>query len=100
MMIFDESEMRVMKLKYRFLVSEVSGEPIAVAVGRDNELFNGMIRLNSTGAFVFSLLNERDATEDQLTTALSEEYDISKTRAGEVLARFLEYLRNNDLLTE
>lgn len=38
-----------MKLKYKFVVRNVSGKPVAVAVGQDNERFNGMIKLNPSG---------------------------------------------------
>ena len=39
-----------MKLRYKFVVRNVSGKPVAVAVGQDNEKFNGMIKLNCSRA--------------------------------------------------
>ena len=51
-----------MKLKYKFIVQNVSGKPVAVAVGKDNERFNGMITLNDSGAEIFKLLNECNYT--------------------------------------
>ena len=35
-----------MKLKYKFIVREVAGQSVALAVGDDNKYFNGMIKLN------------------------------------------------------
>ena len=45
-----------MKLKYKFVVREIDGTHVAVAVGKDNEKFNGMIKLNKSGAVIFNLL--------------------------------------------
>jgi acyl dehydratase len=92
--------MHQMKLKYKFVLKEISGKVIGIAVGRDNELFNGMVKLNSTGGFIFELLNNQDLSEDQIVTALCEKYDISGEKARDTARRFLEYLRQNELLAE
>jgi hypothetical protein len=47
-----------MKLKYRFIVRNVGGKLVAVAVGTDNEKFNGMVKLNANGEMIFKMLNE------------------------------------------
>ena len=41
-----------MKLKYKFVVKEVAGKPVALAVGKDSVRFNGMINLNETGKII------------------------------------------------
>lgn len=89
-----------MKLKYNFVVRAVGGKSVAVAVGKDNALFNGMIKLNSSAEFLFKILNERDASEEGLVLALTEKYDISEECARETVAKFVENLRNGGLLEE
>lgn len=59
-------EMREMRLRYQFVVREVDGTPVAVAVGRDNEKFNGMIKLNTTGGVIFKMLSEGNPTQQEL----------------------------------
>ena len=62
-----------MKLKYNFVVREIGGKPVAVAVGKDNDKFNGMIKLNSTGEFIFEML-KNDTTLDEIAAAMAEKY--------------------------
>ncbi len=89
-----------MKLRYRFVLREVSGQSVAVAVGPDHSKFNGMVKLNQTGAFLMNLLNDRDLSREDLLTALLERYDVDRKRAEENLDVFLETLRQGGLLVE
>ena len=45
-----------MKLKYQFVINNVAGETVAVSVGDTSGRFNGYIKLNETGAFIFKKL--------------------------------------------
>ena len=45
-----------MKLKYEFVIKEIAGNKVAVAVGKDHMAFSGMINLNETAAFFFNSL--------------------------------------------
>ena len=89
-----------MKLKYRFVQREVAGQWVAVAVGPDHSHFNGMVKLNATGAFVMELLMEGDRTEQELLHAMLDRYDVTEQRAKESLDRVLDALRQADLLEE
>ena len=88
-----------MKLRYQFVVQNVSGKPVAVAVGQDNEKFNGMIKLNTAGELIFNLLaNER--TQEELLSRFADHFGVSvETVKPDVLA-FVDQLRQNDLLSE
>ena len=61
-----------MKIKSGFVLEEVGGEFLAVAVGELADSFNGMVRLNNTGAFLWNLLTEGDYTRDELCVKLAE----------------------------
>lgn len=52
-----------MKLKYNFVVNEVAGNMVAVAVGDDVTKFNGFIKMNKTGAEIFELLKSETTVE-------------------------------------
>lgn len=88
-----------MKLKYKFVVQNVGGKPVAVAVGQDNEKFNGMIKLNAAGELIFKLLAD-NCTGEELLSRFAAHYGVTaETVKSDVLA-FVDQLRQNDLLTE
>lgn len=89
-----------MKLKYKFVVREVDGKPIAVAVGKDNAAFNGMVKLNDSGRFIFELLARRDLTADEIVSEMLEKYEVYEPTARTTVAAFLDMLRQNGLIVE
>ncbi len=62
-----------MKLKYNFVINEVAGSTVAVAVGEDAAKFKGFIKMNSTGAEIFRML-KNDVSKEILVENLSEIY--------------------------
>ena len=88
-----------MKLKYKFVVKSVAGKSVAVAVGNDNGSFNGMIKLNETGEFLWEILTE-EKTEDELVKALLAEYDIDEETAKKDVHAFLDTLSEKGFLEE
>lgn len=89
-----------MKLKYQFVVKTVSGKPIAVAVGTDNERFNGMIKLNSSGELIFKMLAEGDVTLEQILSSFTAAFGVTEQEARPAVLGFLDHLRQNELLAE
>lgn len=88
-----------MKLKYNFVTRNVDGRPVAVAVGKDNAQFNGMIKLNDTGSFIFKMLSE-NTTVEAIADGLSSAYDVSRDDALADVKAFVEDLRAGGLLEE
>ncbi len=88
-----------MKLKYKFVIREVGGAPVAVAVGADSADFSGMVKLNDTGAFLFGLMNEHH-TEKELAAALCEKYDVSEKDALAAVLSLCGRLSSEGLLDE
>ena len=64
-----------MKIKNGFVLEEVGGSYLAVAVGDSAESFNGMVRLNGTGAFFWNLMKERDISVDELVDEVLKVYE-------------------------
>lgn len=89
-----------MKLKYKFVVRNVSGKPVAVAVGQDNEKFNGMIKLNPSGEVIFKMLGEGDITLDEIVARFAQQFGISEETARPSVMAFVDQLRQNGLLEE
>lgn len=89
-----------MKLKYKFVVRQVGGRPVAVAVGKDNAHFNGMIKLNESGEFIFKMLNSGEVSQEEIISALIKEYEINQELAQNTVMEFSEYLKQNGLIEE
>lgn len=88
-----------MKLKYNFVINQVAGETVAVSVGDNDGRFNGYIKLNETGAFIFKML-KKDTTREHIINALLSEYpDATQEAAAESVDELVEQLRKAELLS-
>ena len=86
-----------MKIKSGYLLREVAGNYIIVAIGEEAVNFDGMITLNETGAFMWKKL-EDGTDENGLLEALTSEYDVDADIASKDIAAFVEKLQKADLL--
>lgn len=87
-----------MKIKPGFIMRQLGGEYVVVPVGAASINFNGMLRLNETGAFLWKALSG-GAGEDELVWKLLEEYEgVDEQTARTDVAEFLNIIR--DVLDE
>lgn len=86
-----------MKIKEGFVLREVAGNFIVVAIGESVKQFNGVINLNETGAFLWKAL-EKGATEEQLVDTLLAEYEVEKEIAEKDVKAFVEKLTQAKLI--
>ena len=86
-----------MKIKEGFILRRVGIQYVVAATGKASEDFNGMMRLNESGAFAFRLLQE-GVTEEELVTRIVAEYDVSEEAARADVNRFLARLQEADAL--
>jgi len=86
-----------MKIKSGFELRNIAGEIIVIPVGSRNVNFNGIIKLNDTGAFLWSQLQE-DKSQEELLEALTNEYDVDMTNAKNDMLAFISKLKDADLL--
>lgn len=87
-----------MKLKYQFVVNNVAGETVAVSVGDSGVRFNGYIKLNETGAFIFKKLKNDISREEIIDAVLKEYPTATREDAIESVDTLLEKLKNAELL--
>lgn len=86
-----------MKIKDGFMLRKVGGQYVVVAFGEASRSFNGIIRLNETGKFLWEQLSA-DKSEDELRKALTEEYDVTGAQAATDVAEFVGALKKAALL--
>lgn len=88
-----------MKIKKGFTVRNIAGSDIVVPVGNAEKIFNGMITLNESGAFFWNALL-KDTTIDEVVKKVTSEYDVDEERAKADVEKFIEQLRENNLIEE
>ena len=86
-----------MKVKSGFVVREIAGQSVVIALGDAGKIFNGLIKLNETGRMIWDMLTF-GAEREQIVDSLAEAYDVDR----EVLERdcdaFLQTLREKNIL--
>ena len=86
-----------MKIKNGFVVRSIAGESVVVALGEASKTFNGIIKLNETGRFLWDKLS--DGCElNELVEAILSEYEIDRETAEADVVRFTETLKGANIL--
>ena len=88
-----------MKIKDGFVVREIAGQSIVVALGAASKKFNGMIKLNDTGRVIWDMLAEGKG-EDDIVERFVSEYDVDAASAKRDVSAFIEVLRGADILEQ
>lgn len=89
-----------MKLKYNFITNQVADKIVAVAVGDDLSKFNGFIKMDDIGAFIFNQL-KNDVTEDDIVEAMKEQYaDNSEDEIRSCVQEFVAKLKESDVIID
>lgn len=86
-----------MKIKDGYILREVAGNSVVVAVGKAALDFNGLITLNSSGVFIWRLL-EKETGQDELLTAMLDKYEIDEATAENDITEFIDKLKGADLI--
>ena len=88
-----------MKIKEGFVIRELAGQTVVIALGEASKIFNGMIKLNASGRTIWESLTlgmDRDAIVDKLL----ETYEIDRETASRDCDAFIQILKENGLLEQ
>lgn len=77
-----------MKIKEGFVLREVAGQTIVIAVGEASKSFHGMINLNNTGKEIWEGV-QKGMSEDLIAKKLTEKYEVSFSKAQEDVDRLI-----------
>ncbi len=86
-----------MKLKNKYVIRNVADKAVAIAIENGAEQTDSVITLNSTGAFIFSLVNE-GLSPEEIASKFFDEYDITKENAQKAVEDFIQSLKEKNLL--
>ena len=87
-----------MKIKEGFVIEKVGASYLAVATGKIADEFHALVRLNSTGAFLWNKLAESSLSEDGLLSLMLDEYDVSEDIARRDISGFVKTLTDAGIL--
>ena len=86
-----------MKIKKGFVVRKIAGEDVVVALGAASKQFNGIIKLNDTGRFLWDKIAE-GCDDNALVEAIVAEYGVDKNIAAKDVAAFVDTLKGAGVL--
>ena len=86
-----------MKIKEGYILREVAGSNIVVAVGDEAVNFDGIKTLNETGTFLWKNI-ENGMDKEMLKNALMDEYEVDEETAKTDVEEFVSLLINNGLI--
>lgn len=86
-----------MNIKEGYILREVAGSNIIVAVGDEAVNFDGISTLNETGVFLWKAI-ENGISKEGLVSALMEEYEVDAETAKADVCEFVKILSNNGLI--
>jgi len=87
-----------MKIKDGFVLTEAAGNSLVVAVGDMADKFSGYVKLNSTGAFIWKLIENKDRSVDEIAASVAKEYEISEDVAKRDILAFEKTLGDAGIL--
>lgn len=88
-----------MKLKEGIVTNTIDGESFAIATGKAAKDFNGLVKNNSSAAFIFELLKTQQ-TEDSIVLAMLEKYDVDEETVRTDVREIIELLKSKNLIEE
>lgn len=80
-----------MKIKKGFILREVAGSYLVLAVGQRAKEFNAVINLSETGAFIWKAL-EKGKSQEEIVKDLLAEYKIDEQLAKKDVETFVQKL--------
>lgn len=88
-----------MKIKEGFVTRKIADTIVAVPTGEVLNEFQGMINLTNSAKFVWDLLQE-NTTIDEVADKLSKKYNIDISKAKSDVEKFLNKLREYNIIEE
>ena len=86
-----------MKIKEGFVLREVMGNNVIIAVGKASREFRGMVQLNASAAQIWKYIGE-GKTRDQIVDAMLEDFDAERSVIESDVDRSIDQFASNGLI--
>ena len=91
---------KYMRIKDNFIFQNVADEYIVVPVGDQADRLNGIIKLNSAGAYLWNLLADKERSYEELIDSLIGKFKIERVLAETDVNRFVDQLKRLHCIDE
>lgn len=88
-----------MKIKDGFKLRKLGQQYVVVAFGEASKDFNGIVRLNGTGAFLFNQL-EIGTDREKLIKSVTDKYEIDVENASNDVDAFIDKFQKTGLIDQ
>ena len=88
-----------MKIKSGYILKDVAGSKIVMAIGEESTKFNGIITFNEVGAEVFTMLDGTNSVEE-IVTKIAKDYEAPYEVVAEDVNALIEKMRNQGLIED
>ena len=88
-----------MKVRDNFIFRTIAQEQLLIPTGEAALSVKGLIALSESGGFLYQKL-QNECTREDLISALTQEYDVSASVAGEDIAAFRDQMRQLNMRVE
>lgn len=88
-----------MKVRDNFILRTIAQEQLLIPTGEAALSVKGLIALSESGSFLYQKL-QNECTREDLISALTQEYDVPVSVAGEDIDAFLDQMRKLHMLEE
>ena len=86
-----------MKIKNGFVVREIAGQSVVVALGEASKALNVIIKLIETGRIIWDMLTE-GAEKSDVVEAILADYEIDRATVENDVDTFVATLKENNIL--
>lgn len=80
-----------MKIKENYVMREVAGQAIVIAIGEESKHFKGMINLNQTGSDVWRYM-EKGLDLNEIARKIAEKYEVDENTAAQDIKKMMDRL--------
>ena len=88
-----------MRVKEGFVMREVAGQYVVIAVGEASKTFHGMIKLNRTGKDIWECLQD-GLEEEQIVAVLQERYQVAIEEVKQDVQEFIAKMKEMEFLAD
>lgn len=86
-----------MKIKEGFVLRNMGGQAVVVSIGSASKIFNGMVKLNETGEYLWGKISD-GASRNDLINSLLEKYDVDIELATKDVDNFITSLKTPGII--